>query len=138
MSIEQQPKILIVDDKPENLYALEHLISDLKMGCEIVKAQSGQHAIQQIAQHEFALVLLDIMMPGMDGYETAKRIRETYAKDVLPIIFVTAYSGPKPLDKFMAAGAVGSLEKPIDPQVLQRKVTLFLNIYKQRHKKAAS
>ena len=74
----------------------------------------------------------------MDGYEVAKHIRETHQKDVLPIIFITAHTGPKPLDKFMAAGAVGSLEKPIDPEVLKRKLSLFLSIYKQRQKKQAA
>ena len=131
-------KILIVDDKPENLFALEHLIDEMNLGCSVMKAQSGQQALKQIQQDEFALVLLDIMMLGMDGYEVAKHIRETHQKDVLPIIFITAHTGPKPLDKFMAAGAVGSLEKPIDPEVLKRKLSLFLSIYKQRQKKQAA
>ena len=61
-------KILIVDDKPENLFALEHLIDEMNLGCSVVKTQSGQQALKQIQQDEFALVLLDIMMPGMDGY----------------------------------------------------------------------
>jgi len=80
-------------------------------------------------------VLLDIMMPGMDGYEVARRIRQEPKNAALPLIFVTAETGPKPLDKFMAAGVVGSLKKPVDPVQLERKLKLFLNLYQQKNRR---
>jgi CheY-like chemotaxis protein len=131
----EQAKILIIDDLQENLYAMEHLLADMKLDCQVVKAQSGQQGLNYIHEQEFALVLLDIMMPGMDGYEVAKRIREMQHRNDLPVIFITADTNPKPLDKFMAAGVVGSLQKPVNPEELQRKVKLFLNIYKQRQRR---
>ena len=128
-----QPKLLLVDDTPANLVAAKALLEE--MGCRVLEAESGQKALLLMDQHEFALVLLDVQMPVMDGYEVAKRIRDNPKIKDVPIIFVTADRSPKPLDKFMAAGAVGNLYKPLDPEQLKRKVTLFLNIYKQKQRK---
>ena len=130
-----QAKILVVDDLEENLFSMEHLLEDMDLDCQVIKARSGQQALNYIHEQEFALVLLDIMMPEMDGYEVAKCIREMQHRNDLPVIFITADTNPKPLDKFMEAGVVGSLNKPVNPDELQRKIKLFLNIYKQRRRR---
>ena len=130
-----QAKILVIDDLKENLFSMEHLLQDMQLDCRVVTAQSGRKALQCIKEQDFALVLLDIMMPEMDGYEVAKRIRKMKNKDDLPIIFITADTNPKPLNKFMEAGVVGSLSKPVNPDELKRKIKLFLNIYKQRQRR---
>lgn len=83
-----KPKILIVDDKPENLIALEVVLQDLDV--ELVKALSGNDALKAILHHEFALALLDIQMPEMDGYELAGIIREESKTAHLPFIFISA------------------------------------------------
>ncbi len=131
----EKPKVLVVDDIPANLYAMEQLLNE--MDCEVVNAQSGKEALGLIERNEFALVLLDIMMPGMDGYQVAEQIRDSHTKSDLPIIFITADTGAKPLGKFLAAGVVGELHKPVDPVLLKKKVSLFLKIYKQRKKDRA-
>ncbi len=131
----EQPKLLLVDDTPANLVAARAILEE--MGCLVLEAESGQTALRLMNQHEFALVLLDVQMPVMDGYEVAKRIRDNPQTKDVPIMFVTADRSPKPLEKFMAAGVVGSLYKPLDPDVLQKKVTLFLNIHKQKQRKKA-
>jgi CheY-like chemotaxis protein len=95
-------------------------------------ARSGREALQLIEEHDFALMLLDIRMPEMDGYEVAERIRHNQSTKDLPIIFVTADRNPKPLDRFFAAGVVGNLYKPVDPNRLLKKVNLFLSIYRRR------
>ncbi len=133
MMMPEQPKLLLVDDTPANLVAAKAVLEG--MGCQVLEAESGQRALRLMKQHEFALVLLDVQMPVMDGYEVAKRIRDNPQTKDVPIMFVTADRSPKPLEKFMAAGVVGNLYKPLDPDLLQKKVTLFLNIYKQKQRK---
>jgi CheY-like chemotaxis protein len=143
---QDKPLIMVVDDNPEFLDGIE-LILQME-GFEVWTALSGQKALDELLnvfqakiqnsetdRHLPDLILADIMMPEMDGYEVAKQIRERGLAQELPIIFITAETGPKPLEKFMAAGAVGSLQKPVDPDVLKRKVSLFLNIYKRRMKR---
>ena len=107
-------------------------------GYQLVQARSGRDALRVVLKQEIDLILMDVQMPEMDGFETAQLIHGKKQMQDVPIIFITAHTGPKPLDKFMAAGAVGSLEKPIDPDVLKRKLSLFLSIYKQRQKKQAA
>jgi CheY-like chemotaxis protein len=128
----ETPKLLLVDDNRANLVALVNLLK--KVDCKVVMATSGQEALQLIEENDFALMLLDIRMPEMDGYEVAKRIRHNQTTKDLPIIFVTADRDPQPLDRFFAAGVVGNLYKPVDPNILLRKVNLFLSIYKRRAK----
>ena len=81
-------KILIVDDRPENLVALEAILESIN--CKILKAESGQETLEVVLQHDIALIILDVMMPGMDGFETARLIRGKKRTSKIPIIFITA------------------------------------------------
>ena len=128
----ERPQLLLVDDERANLLAISNVL--IEADCEVVLANSGREALRLAEQHNFALVLLDVKMPVMDGYEVAKQMRDNPKTKDVPIIFITADRSPKPLSKFMAAGAVGSLYKPVEPDVLLKKVTLFLNLYKQRQR----
>jgi len=120
--------ILLVDDRPENLTALEALLSD--MGLNLVKALSGNDALRLSLKHNFALVLLDVQMPDMDGFETAELMRSNPKTRHLPIIFVTA--GMKDIScqfKGYDAGAVDYLLKPLEPAILRSKVKVFRDLY---------
>lgn len=123
--------LLMVDDRPENLVALEALLGDLQV--DMVKAFSGNEALRLSLKQEFALVLLDVQMPDMDGFETAELMRSNPKTRHLPIIFVTA--GMKDLKyqfKGYDAGAVDYLTKPIEPEILRSKVKVFRDLYLQR------
>ena len=123
--------VLIVDDRPENLIAMEALLED--MGLDLVQARSGNEALRQTLYKDFALVLLDVQMPEMDGFETAELMRKSPKTRQLPIIFVTA--GMKEeyhLFKGYEAGAVDYLMKPIEPVILRSKVMVFCELFRQR------
>ena len=121
-------KILLVDDRPENLYSLEAILEP--MGQELVFARSGEAAVEAASAHEFAVILLDVLMPGMDGFETATQIKRRGRTRNVPILFLTA-AGPEPELVFRgyAAGAVDYISKPFDPWVLRAKVTVFVDLY---------
>ncbi len=124
----RQARILLVDDRIENLIALDAILSPLDQ--ILVPVRSGEQALQALLTGEFAVVLLDIMMPGMDGFETATRMkRDAKTRDV-PIIFLTA-ADAQPEQAFLgyAAGAVDYLAKPFDPGVLKAKVLVFVDLY---------
>jgi len=122
--------ILIVDDKPENLLALEKLLQ--RPGLNIMKAKSGNDALSLILEHDFALVLLDVQMPDMDGFEAAELMRGNEETKHIPIIFVTAISKDhKHVFKGYETGAVDYLFKPLDPYILQGKVNVFLELHRQ-------
>lgn len=123
--------ILIVDDLPQNVLALEAVIADMEF--EIVTAQSGNEALRQSLKHDFALILLDVQMPGMNGFEVARLIRSNPKTSHFPIIFVTA--GMKDLlDQIEGyeTGAVDYLMKPFEPVILRSKVKVFKELYQQR------
>lgn len=123
--------ILLVDDRPENLLSLEELLRDENY--ELVKASSGNEALRHTLRQDFALVLMDVQMPDMDGFETAELMRANPKTRHIPIIFVTA--GLKDLQfqfKGYDAGAVDYLTKPIEPVILQSKVRIFAELYRQR------
>ena len=123
--------ILIVDDRTENLLVLESLLE--KIECNIIKATSGNEALSLMLYYEFALVLLDVQMPDMDGFETAEYIRMNSKTRYVPIIFVTAISNEqKCIFKGYEIGAVDYLFKPIEPIMLQSKVKVFLELYNQK------
>jgi CheY-like chemotaxis protein len=121
-------KILLVDDRPENLYSLEAILEP--MGQELVFVRSGEAAVEAASAHEFAVILLDVVMPGMDGFETATQIKRHGRTPDVPILFLTA-AGPEPELVFRgyAAGAVDYISKPFDPWVLRAKVTVFVDLY---------
>ncbi len=126
-----KPKILVVDDKPENILAMEAILENPDH--IIITALSGNEALGLMLDHDFALVLLDVQMPGMDGFETAELMRSSDKTRHVPIIFVTAIS--KEMDhiaKGYEKGAVDYLFKPVNPHLLKSKVSIFLELYSQK------
>ena len=122
-------KILLVDDKAENLVALEAVLDGL--GQQLVKAQSGKEALRACLEHDFAAILLDVKMPEMDGFETAAMIREREQSKDTPIIFLTALKSEEHLFRGYYMGAVDYLYKPIVPEVLRSKVSVFVDLRKK-------
>ncbi|HJZ27121.1 MAG TPA: response regulator [Streptosporangiaceae bacterium] len=132
----RQARILLVDDRPENLVALEAILSSLDQ--ILVPVRSGEQAIQAVLADEYAVVLLDIMMPGMDGFETATQIKRHAKSRDVPIIFLTAATmQPEQAFRGYAAGAVDYLAKPFDPWVLKSKVSVFVDLYLKRDEAGA-
>lgn len=130
MPLESRVNILLVDDHPENLLALEAVLGGL--GENLVKANSGQEALRCLLHQDFAVILLDVQMPDMDGFETATLIRSRARSRQTPIIFLTAFSTSEQLMfKGYSLGAVDYLHKPIDPVVLTSKVTVFVELFKK-------
>jgi two-component system sensor histidine kinase/response regulator len=126
-----RPRILIVDDRKENLLATERVLRGLD--ADIFKAASGNEALSLMLRHRFALVLLDVQMPGMDGFETARLMQEQECMQATPIIFVTAISKEEQYATRAAEiGAVDYVFKPINPDILKSKVKVYLDIYVQR------
>lgn len=124
-------KILLVDDRPENLFALETLLADFAL--DIIKAASGNEALALTLEHDFALVLLDVQMPEIDGFETAELMRGCEKTKNVPIIFVTAISHEEVhVFKGYETGAVDYLYKPISPYILQSKVKVFCELHRQK------
>jgi signal transduction histidine kinase len=124
--------ILLVDDKPKNLYALEELLAQPDR--KIFAVESGREALHLVLQHDFALVLLDVEMPTMDGYETAQILRSTKRTRLIPIIFVTANDSTEDRTyRGYEAGAIDFLFKPINTSVLRAKVDLFVELYRKKH-----
>lgn len=123
-------KILLVDDRPENLLALEAALEPL--GQEMVKADSGEEALRLLLRHEFAVILLDVQMPGLDGFDTAIQIKERDKTKDIPIIFLTAISRePHHALRGYSTGAVDYMSKPFDPWVLRAKVAVFVDLYEK-------
>lgn len=124
-------KILMVDDKPENLIALEAVLDDGTR--ELIKANSGNEALKVLLKEEVALVLLDVQMPGMDGFEVAELMHSNPKIAKVPIIFVTAISKEKKyVVKGYEVGAVDYLFKPIEGIILKSKVKFFLELNQQK------
>ena len=125
-------KCLLVDDVEENLVALEALLQGDDR--EIHKANSGSAALELLLVHDFALALLDIHMPTMDGFELAELMRGTERSKHIPIIFITAASPNEPLPIFRGyeSGAVDMLFKPLNPEIVRQKAQVFFQLYLQR------
>lgn len=123
--------ILMVDDTPENLYSLEAILEG--EGRNLIKANSGPEALKVLLKQDVSLVLLDVQMPGMDGFEVAEIMRSNPKTKNVPIVFVTAISkDQKYVFKGYQAGAVDYLFKPLDPVILGSKVNFFLQLDRQR------
>ncbi|MCK6550048.1 response regulator [Myxococcota bacterium] len=123
--------VLLVDDTPANLFALESLLADLEL--ELVTASSGADALRACLRRDFALVLLDVHMPDMDGFETAALLRANPRTRHIPIIFVTGAAREASYEfKGYEAGAVDYLAKPLVPAVVRSKVRVFQQIHRQR------
>lgn len=126
-----KPKILIVDDKPENLLALKKVLEDLDI--DIVEAPGGNEALKATLHNEFALALLDIQMPEMDGYELASILREEEKTAQLPFIFISAvYTDNLNVFKGYEKGAFSFITKPFQPEILINKVNFFIDKHKQQ------
>jgi CheY-like chemotaxis protein len=133
-------KILAVDDVPANLIALEAVFSGTNY--KIIEANSGEEALNILtSQHDIALVLLDVQMPDMDGFETASRIKKIAEYEDIPIIFITAVYNEDPfIKKGFSVGAIDYFSKPFDPDILRTKVELYSsyrvksNLLKEREK----
>jgi len=124
-------KILVVDDRPENLLAMDRLLKPL--GAEVHKVDSGEKALSEVLAHHFAVILLDVQMPGMDGFETATLLHSNKQTANIPIIFVTAINKDHNyVAKGYQSGAVDYLPKPIVPEILLGKVKVFLQLEQQR------
>ena len=126
-----KPKILIVDDKIANLIALEKVL--LKQDVDFIRAMSGEEALMMVAKNEFALALIDVQMPLMDGFETVEIMRQDIKTQHLPVIFVSAiYSENYYKIKGIKVGAVDFITKPIVHEILLGKVRIFLELYEQK------
>jgi diguanylate cyclase (GGDEF)-like protein/PAS domain S-box-containing protein len=124
-------KLLIVDDTPMNLVLLEQLLKD--SGCDIRLAQGGPEALELVEKNDFSVILLDIQMPEMDGYETAKAIKRIPRARHTPIIFITSiFQDEKSVKLGYEAGAVDYLFRPVDPMMLRAKVKVFTDLHRQR------
>jgi signal transduction histidine kinase len=122
------PKVLMVDDRPENLLALEAVLKPL--GAKLVKARSGDEALLHLLRDTFAVILLDVQMPRLDGLQTAELIKQREQTRHVPIIFITALSREASyIFKGYAQGAVDYLLKPVDPEILQAKVRVFCDLW---------
>ncbi len=125
--------ILLVDDRPENLLALEAILEPL--GQRLVRAQSGEDALRCLLEREFAVILLDVQMPGMNGFETAQMIKSRERTKYLPIIFLTAISKDEEyVFKGYSVGAVDYMFKPFQPEILRSKVQVFVDLYVQQRR----
>lgn len=130
-SIEFKPKCLIVDDLKENLIALRSLLKDENIN--VIEASSGIEALELLLQHDFALALIDVQMPNMDGFELAELMRSTERTRNIPIIFVTAADADsRRVFQGYEAGAVDFLQKPLAPQIVLGKVRIFLELFQQK------
>ena len=124
----EKAKILLVDDRAENLVALEAILGSLNQ--TLVPARSGDAALKALLSDEFAVILLDVLMPGMDGFETAALIKRRPKTRDVPIIFLTARNAePDYAFRSYSAGAVDYIAKPFDPWVLRAKVSVFVDLY---------
>lgn len=122
--------LLLVDDQPENLLALEATLAPL--GQRLVTARSGREALRHLLTQDFAVILLDVVMPDMDGIETAQLIRERERSRSTPLIFLTGMSrGPQPALRGYEMGAVDYLLKPFEPVVLRAKVSVFVELFRK-------
>ncbi len=127
----EKPKILLVDDLEENLHSLEMVLNDFDIS--FVKATSGTEALRYTLNQDFAVAILDVQMPGMDGYETLSLMRKRKKTRYLPVIFVSAiHQSDVHIIKGIETGAVDFIPKPIIPEVLKGKVKVFLDLYSRK------
>ncbi len=125
-----QAKILLVDDEPKSLFALQELLSGL--GQNLMIAQSGEEALRLALKNDFAVILLDVRMPGIDGFETARLIRSRERSRLTPIIFLTAAADEmSSMFRGYEVGAVDYLQKPVVPEILKSKVAVFVELHRK-------
>jgi len=128
-----QAKILLVDDEPKSLFALQELLSGL--GQNLMVAQSGEEALRLALKNDFAVILLDVRMPGIDGFETARLVRGRERSRLTPIIFLTAAADEmSSMFRGYEVGAVDYLQKPVVPEILKSKVAVFVELHRKNER----
>lgn len=133
MDLDAQVSVLLVDDLDENLVALEALLQ--RDGVQLLKAKSGDEALELLLTEDVAIALLDVQMPGMDGFQLAEFMRGNARVRHVPIIFVTAGSAEQQRRfRGYEAGAIDFIQKPIEPDILRMKTEIFIELYKQRER----
>src|SRR5262245_21343690 len=131
IAVRKQVNILVVDDRDENLMAVEAVLDDPHY--RLVRAKSGREALKEVLDQDFALILLDVLMPDVDGYETATLIRERPRSRQTPIIFLTANDwGAQHVFRGYTVGAVDCLVKPVPGDVLRSKVAVFVELFNRQ------
>jgi signal transduction histidine kinase len=131
MENEGTARILLVDDQPDNLLVLEGILQSTEY--QLVKAGSGTEALRHLLLEEYAVIVMDVLMPEMNGFETAKLIQQRAKSRLTPIIFLTAYSRNElDIAEGYTAGAVDFLSKPVDPIILRSKVAVFVQLFRQQ------
>src|SRR5438067_294423 len=128
MMSDEKINILIVDDLPEKLLVLETVLAEL--GENVIIARSGEEALMQVLRFDFAVILLDVNMPAMDGYEAAALIRKRRKSAHTPIIFITAYADELHKAEGYSLGAVDYIMSPVNPEILRTKVRVFIDLFK--------
>jgi CheY-like chemotaxis protein len=126
---EGKVNVLLVDDRPDKLLAIEAVLEDL--GQNIVRAYSGREALRHVLTTDFAVILLDVNMPGMDGLETAGLIRQRKNSEHVPIIFITAFADEMLASRGYSLGAVDYIQTPVVPEVLRSKVSVFVDLFRK-------
>lgn len=127
---DEKPNILLVDDRPENLFVMEEVLRSPRYN--LIRAQSGAEALKQVLSNELAVILLDVRMPIMNGFETAELIRQRDRSRDVPILFVTAINKEEPyVHRGYDLGAADYIFKPFDPQVLRAKVAFFVDLFEK-------
>ena len=121
-----KPKILVIEDNEKNLYLVSFILE--KNGYEIIQARDGQEGIEKARQEKPALILLDIQLPGLDGYAVARELRNDPALADVPIVAVTSYAMVGDRERILAAGCVGYIEKPINPETFVAEVEQYMPV----------
>jgi signal transduction histidine kinase len=123
----QVTNILLVDDRPERLLALRTVLEPLNQN--LVPAESGESALRELLRRDFSVILLDVHMPGLDGFDTARLIRERRKSAHTPIIFVTGSQEWEDMERAYSLGAVDFISVPLHPQILRSKVSVFVDLF---------
>src|SRR5262249_32313501 len=127
---DEKVNILIVDDRPDKLLAHEVVLAELNQN--LVRANSGREALRCLLRLDFAVILLDVNMPGMDGFETAKLIRQRARNETTPIIFISAVNDTEThVSRGYSLGAVDYILTPVVPEILRAKIAVFVDLYKK-------
>src|SRR5580692_4166288 len=124
--MKREARVLLVDDSPENLVSLEAALDGLD--AELVPARSGMEALRHLLEQDFAAIILDVKMPDMDGFQTAEMIRSRRRSRHTPILFLTGYKSDEHLFRGYDLGAVDFLFKPVVPEILRSKVSVFVKL----------
>src|SRR6186997_2358301 len=133
--MEDKSNILIVDDLPEKLLVFKTILEELDQN--LIMVRSGSEALKEILQREFAVILLDVNMPDIDGLETAKLIRQYKRSAHTPIIYITAYADEMQTAQGYSLGAVDYILSPVRPDVLRSKVKVFVELYQMQQRTRA-